>query len=60
MNHFSYEVMGKEKVKGFQEEGMRNQAVHRSGASKLSLPHRLPKFILTLLGLLGFLELLMR
>ena len=32
MNHFSYEMMGKEKVRDLQEEGMRSQAVHRSGA----------------------------
>jgi hypothetical protein len=30
MDHFSYEVLGKEKLRGFQEEGLRSQAVHRS------------------------------
>lgn len=60
MNHFSYEVMGKEKVKGFQEEGQRNQAVHRSGVPKLSFLNGLPKLILGLLGILGILGLLGR
>ena len=60
MDHFSYEIIGKEKVRGFQEEGMRNQAVHRAGAGKLSFLHRLPKLILALLGILGILGLLIR
>ena len=60
MNHFSYEVMGKEKVKGFQEEGLRNQAVHRSGVSKLSFLSGLLKLIPTLLGILVILGLLIR
>ena len=46
MNQFSYEILGKEKVKGLQDEGMRSQAVHRSGAPKFSILHRLPKLIL--------------
>ena len=58
MNHFSYEVMGKEKVKGFQEEGMRNQAVHRSGASKAILLKGVSKIIVGLLAILGILDLL--
>ena len=58
MDHFSYELMGKEKVKGFQEEGLRNQAVHRSGTPKLGLFRGLPKIILLLLGFLGILSLL--
>ena len=57
MNHFSYEVMGKEKVKGFQEEGLRDQAVHKSGGSKMMLS-RLSKLILGLLAILGILALL--
>jgi hypothetical protein len=60
MDHFSYEVSGKEKVRGFQEEGLRNQAVHRSGAPKLDPLRDLPKLILGLLGILGILELLLR
>jgi len=60
MDQFSYEVMGKEKLRGFQEEGMRNQAVHRSGAQKLGLLPLLPKLILGLLGILGILGLLAR
>ena len=55
MNQFSYEMLGKEKVKDLQDEGMRSQAVHRSGAPKFGLLHRLPKLILGHLGLLGIL-----
>ena len=60
MNHFSYEVFAKEKVKGFQEEGLRSQAYHRSGASSFSLLRGLPKFILVILGILGIVELFAR
>ena len=60
MNHFSYEVMGKEKVKDLQGEGMRSQAFHRSGAPKIVLLRGLPKLILALLGVLGILKLLVR
>ena len=60
MNHFSYEMMGKEKVPDLQEEGMRNQALHRSGVPKFSFLQGLPKLILGLLGILGILGLLAR
>ena len=60
MNHFSYEVMGKEKVKGIREEGLRNQEVHKSGSPKLALVRGLPRFIIGLLGILGILGLLVR
>ena len=60
MNHFSYEVMGKEKVRGFQEEGLRNQKVHRTGSSKPSFLHGLPKLLIWLLGMLMLLGLLVR
>ena len=60
MNHFSYEVMGKEKVKGFREEGLRNQEVHKSGASQIGLMRGLPKLLLFLLGIIGILGLLIR
>jgi len=59
MNHFSYELMGKEKVKGFQEEGLRNQEVHRSDPHT-SLTRGLPKLLPFLLGILGILGLLVR
>lgn len=59
MNHFSYEVMGKEKVKGIREEGLRNQEVHRSGAHP-GLIRGLPKLLLWLLGMLGILGLFVR
>jgi hypothetical protein len=35
MNQFFYESRGKEKMKDLQEEGMRSQAFHRSGAPKV-------------------------
>jgi hypothetical protein len=60
MNHFSYEIMGKEKVKDLQEEGMRSQAFHRAGAPKPALLRGLPRLALTLLGILGLLGLLGR
>jgi len=60
MNQFSYEFMGKEKVRDLQEEGVRSQAFHRSGAPKLALLRGLPKLILVLLGILGILGLLVR
>ena len=60
MNHFSYEVMGKEKVKDLKGEGMRSQAFHRSGAPKIASLGGLPKLILSLLGILGILGLLAR
>ena len=50
--------MGKEKVKDFQEEGMRNQAVHKSGVSKIILLNGVSKLIVGLLAILGFLDLL--
>ena len=60
MNHFSYEMMGKQKVKDLQGEGMRSQAFHRSGAPKIAILRGLPKLILALLGILGLLGLLVR
>jgi hypothetical protein len=52
--------MGKEKVRGFQEEGLRNQEVHRSGVSRNGLLPELPKLILTFLVVLGILGLFVR
>jgi hypothetical protein len=60
MNHFSYDVMQKEKIRDLQAEGMANQAFHRSGAPKLALLRGLPKLALTLLGILALLSLLVR
>jgi len=59
MNHFSYEVMGKEKVKNMMEEGMRNQAVYRSGSPRRFV-HNLPRLILVVLALLAIAELIVR
>jgi len=60
MDHFSYEVMAKEKVKGFHAEGLRSQEFFRSGVAKPGLLGGVPKLILGLLGILGFLGLLLR
>jgi len=60
MNQFFYETRAKEKVKGLMEEGMRSQAVRRSGVSKAGLAQNFPKIALMLLGILGLLEILVR
>jgi hypothetical protein len=60
MNQFFYESRGREKVKGLMDEGMRSQAIRRSGASKASPAHNLSKIALMLLGILGLLEILVR
>jgi hypothetical protein len=60
MNHFSYDVMRKEKVRELRAEGIRSQEFYRSGAPKLGLLRSLPKFIIGLLGILGLLGLLVR
>ena len=60
MNHFSYDVIRKEKIRDLQAEGVASQSFHRSGAPKVSLVRSVPKFILTLLGVLGLLSLLVR
>jgi hypothetical protein len=60
MNHYSYEVLAKEKVKGFQAEGLGSQAHYKSGALGFSLFRGLPKLIMVILGILGVLGLLAR
>jgi len=60
MNQFFYETRGREKIKNLREEGMRSQALRRSGASTPSLLHGLPKLIVSVLGILGILGLLIR
>jgi hypothetical protein len=60
MNQFFYESRGKEKVKALLEEGMRSQAVRRSGTARAGLPRNLPRLALTILGLLGLLGILFR
>ena len=60
MNHYSYDVIRKEKIHDLRAEGMTSQSFHRSGAPKFSLVRGVPKFILTLLGILGLLSLLVR
>ena len=60
MNDFAYHVMGKEKIEALREEGMRSQALHRSGSSKPNLLRGLPKLMLGLLEILSILGLLVR
>ena len=60
MNHFSYDVMSKEKIRDLQNEGVNSQSFHRSGAPKLSVLRGVPKLALMLLGILGLLSLLVR
>jgi hypothetical protein len=59
MNHFSYDVIRKEKVRDLQGEGVRSQEFHRSRARRPGMLRGLPKVIIVLLGLLGIVELLM-
>ena len=59
MDHFSYEVFSKEKVNNLREEGLRNQAVYRSGSPKRFV-HNLPRLILAVLAVLAIAELLIR
>ena len=59
MDHFSYEVFSKEKINNLREEGLRNQAVHRSGSPKRFIPN-LPRLILVILAILAIAELLIR
>ena len=60
MNHFSYDVMSKEKVRNLQNEGVNSQSFHRSGAPKLARLRGVPKLALTILGFLGLISLLVR
>ena len=49
MDQFFYEIRSKEKIKGLMEEGMRSQAHYRS---QPNVPHRLPRLIVILMGIL--------
>ncbi len=60
MNHFSYDVMGKEKIRDLQQEGIRSQDFHRSGAARHTLRPGPAKLILFVLAVLGVLEMLLR
>jgi hypothetical protein len=46
MNHYSYEMMGKEKLKDLQGEGMRSQAFYSSGAQRIATVRALPRLAL--------------
>jgi hypothetical protein len=50
MNQFFYEQRGKEKLKELQAEGMRSQALHRSGAARVGLFEGLRRLIASLVG----------
>jgi hypothetical protein len=60
MNHFSYDVMRKEKIRDLQREGMRSQSFHRSASPRSTLSRGVPKLVLALLGMLGLLGLFVR
>jgi len=57
MNQFFFETRGKEKIRDLREEGMRGQALERSGAAR-RLVFNVSKIALALLGLLVILNLL--
>ncbi len=57
MNHFSYESMGKDKIKHLQQEGMRSQASQRDGSHRFNFILSGPKLIFFLLIVLGALGL---
>ena len=59
MNEFFYQSRGKEKVRELREEGMKSQAYNRSKAPGFVL-RGLPKLILTIVGILGVLQLFLR
>jgi hypothetical protein len=50
MNQFYYEQRSKEKLKELQAEGMRSQALHRSGAARVGLFEGLRRLIARLVG----------
>ena len=60
LNYLANRPLGKEKVRDLQNEGLRSQSFHRSGAPSLGPLRGLPKLVLGLLGILGLLALLVR
>ena len=60
MNYSFLEERSKEKVKNLLEEGQRSQAFFKSGATRISMLHNLPKLVLLLTGILGLLLLFVR
>jgi hypothetical protein len=60
MNQFFYESRGKEKIRELMDEGMRSQAVRRTGASRAIFRGRLTKAILVVLVILAVLALTLR
>lgn len=60
MNHFSYDVMQKEKARELQAEGLRSQAFYRLDTRRRGLLPALSKLAISLLGVLGLLSMLLR
>lgn len=60
MNHFSLDVMRKEKVRDLQREGMTGQAFHRSRLPGSGPLRQAPAILLALVGLCGLLGLFLR
>ena len=60
MNDFFYETRGKEKIKEMMDEGMRSQALYRSGAPKPGIFRTLLRLVPVILVILTILGLLVR
>jgi len=50
MNQYFYEQRSREKLKDLRAEGLRSQALHRSGATRIGLFHGLRLLILMFLA----------
>ncbi len=55
MNDFAGEIMMKEKIKNFQQEGMASQAYYQSRTHKSGLLRRMSRIVFPLLVVLGLL-----
>jgi hypothetical protein len=42
MNHFFFEVRGRERIRDLRNEGLMSQAIHRNRITKPNILHRLP------------------
>lgn len=56
MNDYSGEIIMKEKIKSYQQEGMASQASYRSVTQKSSLLQKIPGMIFLALVVLGMLS----
>ncbi len=59
MNHFSYEFMGKDRLKDLQQEGLSSQAAQGFGNRKFRFLRSMPKLILVSLMVLGIINLIL-